>query len=278
MTESTASPRDRIVIAPQFMLRGLIAFFAALALAVVSASAVSSSGAALAKKTGMSKRQVVQLSHLKEPRLHCENSLANRLANVGSSTQLITIESAKFSATRATLVVWRRVGRCWIRRFGPWATSVGFAGFSNHKVEGDGTTPAGLYSIGPVMYGTAPNPGVHFAFHSLVCGDWWDEDPTSHAYNRFEHVPCGTAPRFGGDSEALWQEKRAYPMFAVIDYNTAPVVPGRGSAIFLHADVGGPTSGCVSLPLSELEALLRWLRPLDHPIIVMGPDSEIARF
>jgi L,D-peptidoglycan transpeptidase YkuD (ErfK/YbiS/YcfS/YnhG family) len=76
----------------------------------------------------------------------------------------------------------------------------------------------------------------------------------------------------------LWQETTAYPSFAVIEYNTDPVVPGAGSAIFIHADVGGPTAGCVSLPLTELDQLLRWFSPTDAPLVVMGPESEIARF
>ena len=145
------------------------------------------------------------------------------------------------------------------------------------RTEGDGTTPEGLYGIGPTMYGTDPDPGTQFAYHQLVCGDWWDEDPASPTYNTFQHVACGATPPFGGDSEALWTEGNAYPSFAVIDFNTPPAGP-YGSAIFLHADIGAPTDGCVSLPLSDLDAVLRWLNPALHPVIVMGPDAVIRSF
>lgn len=128
------------------------------------------------------------------------------------------------------------------------------------------------------MYGTASNPGVHYPYHQLVCGDWWDETTSSPEYNTFQHVPCGEAPPFGGDSEALWTETVAYPSFAVVRYNTGPVVPGAGSAIFIHADIGSPTDGCVSLPLDELDDLLRWLDPASSPLVVMGPSSEIESF
>jgi L,D-peptidoglycan transpeptidase YkuD (ErfK/YbiS/YcfS/YnhG family) len=100
-----------------------------------------------------------------------------------------------------------------------------------------------------------------------VCGDWWDEDPASPTYNRFRHVHCGTSPPFHGGSEALWLQTSAYARFAVIEYNTRPVVPGRGSAIFIHVDVGRPTNGCVSLPASDLAELLRLLRPGDAPVV-----------
>jgi L,D-peptidoglycan transpeptidase YkuD (ErfK/YbiS/YcfS/YnhG family) len=91
-------------------------------------------------------------------------------------------------------------------------------------------------------------------------------------------VNCGQTPPFGGGSEPLWQETVAYPSFAVIQYNTGPVVAGAGSGIFIHADVGGPTAGCVSLPLGDLDTLLDWLQPADSPLVVLGPESEITRF
>jgi L,D-peptidoglycan transpeptidase YkuD (ErfK/YbiS/YcfS/YnhG family) len=117
------------------------------------------------------------------------------------------------------------------------------------------------------MYGLAPDPGVRFRYHRLVCGDWWDEDPSSPTYNTFEHVSCNARPRFGGDGEALWRQAVAYRLFAVIDYNTQPAVAGRGSAMFVHADTGSATNGCVSLPLTRLVTLLRWLAPSSAPRI-----------
>jgi L,D-peptidoglycan transpeptidase YkuD (ErfK/YbiS/YcfS/YnhG family) len=63
----------------------------------------------------------------------------------------------------------------------------------------------------------------------------------------------------------------------VIAYNTSPVVPARGSGIFLHASTGRPTLGCVSLPLPQLLRLLRWLRPASSPLIVIGTRQQIAR-
>ena len=90
-------------------------------------------------------------------------------------------------------------------------------------------------------------------------------------------MACGTTPPFAGESEALWTEGNAYPSMAVIDYNTPPTGP-LGSGIFLHADTGSPTAGCVSLPLNDLDAVLDWLNPALHPVIVMGPDSVIRSF
>lgn len=208
----------------------------------------------------------------------CPASVASRLASTGSASQLVVVEAPSTNTTYATVTLWQRQGRCWVAAGGPWPGRLGAGGFSDHHREGDNTTPTGIYGIGPVIYGNAADPGVSYPYHRLVCGDWWDEDPTSPAYNSFQHVNCGQAPPFGGGSEALWQETAAYPSFAVVDYNTDPVVAYAGSAIFIHADIGSPTAGCVSVPLTDLDQLLRWLKPAGGPLVVMGPQSEIARF
>jgi L,D-peptidoglycan transpeptidase YkuD (ErfK/YbiS/YcfS/YnhG family) len=176
------------------------------------------------------------------------------------------------------LELWRRENGCWVAAGGPWSAYLGFAGISDHHHEGDGTTPAGAFAIGPVVYGVSPDPGVRYRYHRLVCGDWWDEDSSSATYNSFQHVPCGERPPFGGSSEALWESARAYAHFVFVEYNASPAVPGLGSAIFIHDDLGRPTNGCVTLPPSELLTLLRWLRPSLHPLVVIGTGAEIARF
>jgi len=174
--------------------------------------------------------------------------------------------------------LWQRSGGCWSPVAGPWSAKVGGTGVSDHHREGDGSTPAGLYGIGPVMYGLAADPGVRYAYHRLACGDWWDEDPASPTYNTFQHVACNATPPFKGKSEALWQATTAYQHFAVVDYNARPVIPGAGSAVFLHDDTGRPTIGCVSVASASLVRLLQWLDPLQSPVIVIGTEAEIRRF
>jgi L,D-peptidoglycan transpeptidase YkuD (ErfK/YbiS/YcfS/YnhG family) len=129
------------------------------------------------------------------------------------------------------------------------------------------------------MYGNAPNPGVRYIYKNLRCGDWWDEDSSSRTYNTFQVVPCSEShpPFDNGSSEALWTEQAAYPSFAVINYNPLRT-PGAGSAIFLHANLGGPTAGCVSLRLSVLDQILRWMNPGKNPRIVIGVSTSILSY
>jgi L,D-peptidoglycan transpeptidase YkuD (ErfK/YbiS/YcfS/YnhG family) len=56
----------------------------------------------------------------------------------------------------------------------------------------------------------------------------------------------------------------------VIEFNIDPVVPGRGSGIFLHVQTGSPTSGCISLRRAQLLRVLRWLSPSASPQIAIS--------
>ena len=194
-------------------------------------------------------------------------ALAFCLPASGPAGQLVTVDAASTRSTTAIVRVYRRDARCWRLTAGPWPAHVGRNGLSVHHREGDGTTPLGTFPIGSVVYGVAPDPGTRLSYHPLVCGDWWDEDPRSPTYNHFRHVACGTSPPFGGASEALWREKGAYAYFAVVEYNASPALPGRGSAIFIHVDLGRPTNGCVSLPEHDLVELLGLLRPDVEPAV-----------
>jgi gamma-D-glutamyl-L-lysine dipeptidyl-peptidase len=171
----------------------------------------------------------------------------------------------------------------WRPVLGPWQAETGSGHLqpAGARREGDHATPIGVFGIGATMYGIEPNPGgLHYAYHRLACGDWWDEDPFSPRYNRFVHVPCGLTPAFAAWSEPLWTETVAYPYFAVIRFNMNPIRGGTnalGSGIFLHNWVGGATEGCVALPRGELLDVLRWLKPSADPVIEIGTAAEVSR-
>ena len=203
----------------------------------------------------------------------------NQLASTGGAQQVLIVDAPSAASTTATLTAYANDGGGWYQVFGAMPAVDGANGWlpGQSRTEGDDTTPEGMYAIGSTMYGTDADPGTQFPYHQLVCGDWWDEDSSSPTYNTFQHVACGTTPPFAAASEALWTEGNAYPSMAVINFNTPPTGP-LGSGIFLHADTGSPTAGCVSLPLNDLDAVLDWLNPALHPVVVMGPDSVIRSF
>jgi L,D-peptidoglycan transpeptidase YkuD (ErfK/YbiS/YcfS/YnhG family) len=205
----------------------------------------------------------------------CPQNLANGLETPATARQLVTVEARVARTTYATLRTWHRESGCWVAAAGPYTARLGRNGLSSNRHEGDGTTPTGTYRIGRTMYGNEANPGVRFPYRRLRCGDWWNEDPSSPTYNTFQHVRCGTTPSFVGARDGLWQQPLPYPFLAVIEYNTRPTVPGRGSGIFLHAQTGGPTIGCISLRKDQLRAVLRWLRPGAAPVIAIGTTAQL---
>jgi L,D-peptidoglycan transpeptidase YkuD (ErfK/YbiS/YcfS/YnhG family) len=209
----------------------------------------------------------------------CPANVANDLRRPPppSTRQLITVEAPTTHTTFATAWIWRRSGVCWVAAGGPYPARVGWNGMRLNRREGDGTTPIGTFPIAATMYGNAPNPGVRFRYVRLRCGDWWVEDPRSPAYNTFQRLGCGVRPPFKVTTPDMSKDRRAYAHLAVVEFNMHPIVPGRGSGIFLHVQTGRPTNGCVSLRSADLVRVLRWLSPGAAPQIAIGTSAGLTR-
>ena len=77
--------------------------------------------------------------------------------------------------------------------------------------------------------------------------------------------PSRRDDRYPASAEALWREDSIYDRVVILGHNDDPVVPGAGSAIFLHLARPGfpPTQGCVALAAPDLEDLLVAAKPGD---------------
>jgi L,D-peptidoglycan transpeptidase YkuD (ErfK/YbiS/YcfS/YnhG family) len=141
------------------------------------------------------------------------------------------------------------------------ACAIGRTGIRRDKREGDGATPAGSFPLRRVLYrpdrGARPETGL--PVEALDPRDGWCDDPEDPAYNTQVRLP------HGGGSERLWRGDHLYDIIVVIGHNDDPVVPGAGSAIFLHVAGEGlaPTEGCVALEEPALRRLLAALGPGD---------------
>jgi L,D-peptidoglycan transpeptidase YkuD (ErfK/YbiS/YcfS/YnhG family) len=204
----------------------------------------------------------------------------NRVPRAGSGggTQLLTVTDPTAASTAGTFTAWARTGSgCWKpvsfpgQPAQPFRAQTGYGGLLpiTRRVPGDWATPTGLFPLGTTIYGNSVlSPSTRYPYHHLACGDWWDEQPGSPAYDTFQHVPCGTTPPYGADSEALWTEIQPYQHFIDI---TMPHPPDHGAGIFLHDDMPeGYTEGCIALPDAELDAVLAWLNPARAPRILIS--------
>ena len=143
------------------------------------------------------------------------------------------------------------------------------------KREGDGRSPAGVFRLSSA-FGYAPAKeaaGIKLPYMeatpSLRCVD----DAQSPHYNRIVDSSL-IKPDWKSDEEMRRADDH-YRLGIVVDHNTNPVIPGRGSCIFIHiwkgSDVG--TAGCTAMSQENMERLLRWLDPLANPILIQLPEG-----
>lgn len=144
--------------------------------------------------------------------------------------------------------------------------ALGRAGVRFNKREGDGATPIGCFPLRRVLYrpDRLPAPAGALPATAIDPDLGWCDDPAHPAYNRPVRLP------FAGSHERLWRDDMLYDLLVVIGHNDDPVVPGFGSAIFLHVARPdfGPTEGCVALAREDLMALLGCCQPGDRLRVV----------
>lgn len=180
------------------------------------------------------------------------------------ASQAVVVTARGWGDTQPVLNAWERSAGSWHLVIGGVPAYAGRAGFSAHRHEGDGTTPAGVFGF-VYGFGSRPDPGAALGWRGLGPGSCWAG--TRPSYNRWvTRHPC--APQ---DEDLSAGAGAAYRYAAVVDYNYAHPVYGAGSGIFLHVAIGRPTSGCVSVTEATVLRLLRWLRPGAR--IAMGPAS-----
>lgn len=149
------------------------------------------------------------------------------------------------------IVVSSRIARVGGARF---RCAVGGGGVRRDKREGDGATPVGVWPLREVLYRAdrMVKPLTKLPVRALNPDDGWCDAPGDPRYNTSVKLP------YAASAEHLWRRDRLYDLIVVVGYNDAPVVPGAGSAIFLHIARAGyaPTAGCVAFARTHLLRIL----------------------
>ena len=146
--------------------------------------------------------------------------------------------------------------------------ALGRSGILDPKREGDGGTPAGRFPLRRLLYRADRVAHIETGLPArhITPDDGWCDDPADPAYNRPVVLP------YKGRHERLWLESPLYDLVVIIGHNDAPVMPGAGSAVFLHvasADLG-PTEGCVAFRREDLIAILGRVGTGDGIAIALG--------
>ena len=183
-----------------------------------------------------------------------------------SISQAVYVHPIYKNSQQAQLSAWQKQGNTWHRVFFVSAV-IGRNGLAlpGEKKEGDGKTPSGLYLLGPA-FGYASSIDTRLQYRVAGNLDFWVDDVKSLQYNQWVNG------RPAADSfEKMRRRDNLYQYGIVIGYNTNPIIPGAGSAIFMHIwrRYNSPTSGCVALNQRYLRKILRWLDRQNQPVIIM---------
>jgi len=159
----------------------------------------------------------------------------------------LTVITTSWAATQGVLMMEDKRFECTLGRAGMIMPS--------DKKEGDGKTPVGIFPLRQLLYRAdrVMPPVTGLPVEILTPETGWCEDPTHPDYNKKITLPHPAMHDY------MTRKDRLYDYVVVIGYNDAPVVRGKGSAIFLHLAQPDfkPTAGCVGLRAEDMLEVLK---------------------
>ena len=136
--------------------------------------------------------------------------------------------------------------------------AIGSGGFIDKKVEGDKCTPIGVFQITDILFrkDNLQNLVTNYNLKTISPTDGWCDDPNSKHYNTKIQFP------FKSSAEKLFRQDGRYDIVCITNHNQNPIIPGAGSAIFIHVASKdySATAGCVALSLNDLTEILSTLK------------------
>ncbi|ANF98770.1 hypothetical protein AR543_11600 [Paenibacillus bovis] len=190
------------------------------------------------------------------------------------SEQMIIVTANGKKSTTGRLYLYNKQSDGWQHRLGPIPVVLGQKGLGKTK-EGDGKTPIGTYTLG-TAFGSSSTPpvGLKTDYRTAGADDYWIDASQSPDYNSWV--------AYEGDPADRWSsfERLNNPLYKsamVINYNIDPVIPGKGSAIFMHIwrAADKPTDGCIAMSESNLLQVLTAIDPDKSPKIRIAPGNQI---
>ena len=131
---------------------------------------------------------------------------------------------------------------------------IGKKGVKKHKIEGDFSTPKGIFSIGYLYYrkDRVKKPYTNLRTKIIKTNMGWCNDSEHKFYNK--EIKIQKKIHY----EKLHRKDYKYDYLLVINYNVNKTIPNKGSAIFLHLTENYyPTEGCIALKKKDFLILLK---------------------
>ena len=134
---------------------------------------------------------------------------------------------------------------------------IGKKGLNKNKIEGDSSTPRGLFKLGKLYYRSdrVDKPETNLKIRKINRYMGWCIDSKNRSYN--SEIKINNKIKH----EKLFRNDYKYNYFIVIDYNMKNKVLNKGSAIFIHLTKNySPTIGCIALKQNDFLVLAKILK------------------
>ncbi|WP_260399000.1 L,D-transpeptidase family protein [Peribacillus simplex] len=221
------------------------------------------------KKTGY-----IKMADAKEVFSSDEIALQKKFDTRKGVNQVVSVKGKSMSDTEVTIQTYEKKQGEWRRALKEMEGVIGKNGFTKSKKEGDGKSPVGIYSFSTAFGSKTKPAGMKMSYRKTTNYDYWIDDQTSKDYNKWKTYKGNPADKWKSFER---MKHELYRYGAVINYNTNPIIKGKGSAIFLHIWRGEkkPTAGCIATAEKNVLSLLKWMDPLQKPHIVMGTNDSL---
>lgn len=147
------------------------------------------------------------------------------------------------------------------------------------KIEGDGKSPAGIFSLTSAFGSGAKSDFVKLPYERLEEFTECVDDVKSAHYNRIvDRMKVGNFD--WKSSEKMLAVGEQYDLGVFVAHNSNPVRAGGGSCIFLHiwkSETTG-TAGCTAMRRDSIEKILGWLEARKNPVLIQMPEAEYAKY
>jgi L,D-peptidoglycan transpeptidase YkuD (ErfK/YbiS/YcfS/YnhG family) len=133
--------------------------------------------------------------------------------------------------------------------------ALGKSGIKEKIKEGDKITPKGTFNVIKIYYrgDRVKKLSSKFKLIKITKKMGWCDDPKSKKYNQLIKLPTKYS------HEILYRRDNIYDLILVLNYNMAPAIKNKGSAIFIHIAKKNykKTAGCIALKKSDLVCLVK---------------------
>ncbi len=145
------------------------------------------------------------------------------------------------------------------------------------KTEGDGKSPAGIFSLSSAFGTIEKNNQINLPYTKL--GEFTEcvDDVKSSHYNRIvNRMQVGNFD--WKSSEKMLEIRPQYDLGVFVEHNSEKQA-GGGSCIFLHIwkNAREGTAGCTAMARRNLETVLYWLDAKRHPVLIQLPLEDYKK-